>query len=194
MTSSLTTSVTRVQLGLLIESGWDIDAVEFEGSDVKHIAAYVAADRAFVEAFVAGIEPGPFVVVESVACVATQSTSGVTGKQDLVDVYQALGEVPEVMNWLAEALSTGCSVDELERCGATVVEHDDSRTVVEATCEGRRSWPLWLGGDASMHELERVMRITVRRAPWRDRAVRRLQVVESLVREAHLDPAAIARH
>lgn len=178
--------LSSAQSGLLETSGWQLDNPE----QAEQIARYVARDREFAERLARGVEPGPFVLVEHTLCVATQSTSGTSGKADLTAEFDALSLVPEIGPWLTKALGSAPELDG-DIPHARVIEHDDSRTVLEATCEGRRRWPACLGGPAGSHEIERSFTIVIRRAPWRDRAVRRLQVVESKSLEVHLDPATV---
>jgi hypothetical protein len=181
--------MSSVQAALLEANGWTAD-----GGDVEYASNYTERDRLFGERLAAGIEPGPFVLVEHTLCVATQSTSGAGRKQDLVAEYETLTDIPELRGWFHKALGAGTERPAVEG-PARVVSHDDTRTVIDVTCEGRRRWPTHLGGPASVHEVERTFTIVIRRAPWRDRAVRRLQTVETRTIELHLDPdVVVAAH
>lgn len=181
-----TISVSAVQAGILEQSGWTLDSDD----NLDALARYVDGDRQFGERLAGGIEPGPFVLVEHLLCVATQSTSGAGRKQDLTAEYEALAELPEMRNWFHKTLGASTATPPVSG-PARIVSHDDTRTVIDVLCEGRRNWPPFLGGVPTVHELERTFTLVIRRAPWRDRAVRRLQVVETKTVEVHLDPNVV---
>lgn len=184
-------------LSLLAEAGgeFDLEKIEregvLEGPGAELLLRYLELDRRFLEKFARGVEPGSFVLVERDLLRATQSTSGALGKKDLVQEYAALGEVAELDEVLEELLSSHLCAEDIERPGVEVLEHDSEHTVVEVLCEGRRAWPKELGGSGAEGEIERRFMLCVRRAPWRDRAVRRLQSLSVISVELHADPSSL---
>lgn len=146
---------------------------------------YAVRDHTFADRMRSGLEPGPFVVLERELIVATQSTSGTSGKVDLraqLDAFEVVTECSTVGQVL---LGADIELERVEADGWTIIDHDDERTVARRVCEGNRLWPAELGGPANAWEIERIFEVTVRRAPWRDRAVRRLQQVVVAAVEAH---------
>ena len=156
------------------------------------LADYVACDAWFAQRVATGSEGGAFVEIERDLGVWRQATGDRDTRADLRAVYDALSELPEAAEALPVLLAASVDVDAATRSDAIrVLSHDDAETVVEVRCEepfGGRSWPLPLGGEAAPGEFERVFTLTIRRAKWRDRALRRLRSVQITALELHADP------
>lgn len=147
---------------------------------------YARQDRRFQYLVDAGLEPGPWVAIERDLVDVAQIPSG-PNRQDLVQVYEALTQVGELEPVVRAVL--GPVFDPATLPPGVMVEVDtDDHTVVRAVVEGTRPWDPALGGTGVPGEIERVFTLYVRRAPWRDRAVRRLARVVVACIEIHPDP------
>lgn len=136
-----------------------------------------------------GIEPGPWVMVEVDLTEAAQIPSG-AGRCDLVEEMRAMETVPELRDLLEASLGNEIDTEAVAAAGGVLISHDAQETVLHAVIEGARDWPEHLGGAAGAGEVERRFEITVRRAPWRDRKVRRFAKIVIVSVQIHPDPAA----
>lgn len=151
------------------------------------LTAYARQDRRFQYLLERGIEPGPWIAIERDLVQRSQIPSG-KQRQDLSEELSAASERPEIDQLFRAVLSSSVDVASLEDLGIEVVEHDDEHTVAVICVEGARTWPDALGGTGVVGEIERRFTIHARRAPWRDRAVRRLAKLEIVAVEVHPDP------
>lgn len=138
-----------------------------------------------------GIEPGPWVMVEVDLVEASQIPSG-TGRRDLVEEMRAMETVPELRDLLEASLGNELDAEAVAAAGGVLISHDEQETVLHAVIEGGREWSTHLGGVAKEGEIERRFEITVRRAPWRDRKVRRFAKIVIVSVQIHPDPAESA--
>lgn len=134
-----------------------------------------------------GIEPGPWVMVEVDLTEAAQIPSG-AGRCDLVEEMRAMEAVPELRALIQVVLGSELDEAAVAAAGGSIVSHDEHETVLYAVVEGARDWPGHLGGAAGAGEVERRFEITVRRAAWRDRKVRRFAKISIVSIQIHPDP------
>jgi len=151
-------------------------------------AEYGRKRRRFWHLLRRGIEPGPWVMVEVDLVEAAQIPSG-SGRRDLVDEMRAMETLPELREILEAALGSEFDEAALAAAGGILSAHDAQETVLHAVLEGARDWPTELGGPAGDGEIERRFEITVRRAAWRDRKVRRFAKLSIVSVQIHPDPA-----
>lgn len=164
----------------------DVQRTVLRARWVRDDGEYARQDRRFQHRVARGIEPGPWVCIERDLIDESQVPSGAQ-RRDLGEAYAAAMDTPELRRVLSCALAREVSLEDLSAV-ATVLEHHGEGSVCTVVVEGARSWPAVLGGDAIPGEIERVFTVHVRRAPWRDRAVRRLARLQVAAVEIHPDP------
>jgi len=150
---------------------------------------YLRRERRFQYLLRNGMEPGSWVALERGLISAAQIPSG-PKRCDLVDAYTAMREIDdltEIINVLLDKDLDAVAMVRLENLGVEIHDHDRERSVAVITIEGARCWPDALGGPARVGEIERRFTVHVRRAPWRDRSVRRLSALEVHGVEMHCD-------
>jgi hypothetical protein len=152
---------------------------------------YGRKQRRFWHLLRRGIEPGPWVMVEVDLTEAVQIPSG-AGRRDLIEEMRAMETVPELRDILAVSLGGELDTEAVAGAGGVLISHDAQETVLHAVIEGTRDWSEHLGGAAGGGEIERRFEITVRRAPWRDRKVRRFAKILIVSVQIHPDPIASA--
>jgi hypothetical protein len=152
-------------------------------------AEYLRRERRFQYLLRNGMEPGAWVALERGLISAAQVPSG-PKRCDLVAEYSAMREtddLAEIINVLLDKGLDALDMTRLEDLGVELHEHDHERSVAVVTIEGARDWHDALGGPARVGEIERRFTVHVRRAPWRDRSVRRLSALEVHGVELHPD-------
>jgi len=154
-------------------------------------AEYGRKRRRFWHLLGRGVEPGPWVMVEVDLAEIVQVPSG-AGRCDLVEEMRAMEAVPELRDLLQAALGSELDEAAVAAAGGTIASHDEHETVLYAVLEGARDWPGSLGGVAGAGEVERRFEITVRRAAWRDRKVRRFAKLSIVSVQIHPDPVKSA--
>jgi len=171
------------------EDGWGAE-VELEsaiGVKAEEAAEYRRKQRRFRHLMERGVEPGAWIVVEVDIHEAAQIPSGVN-RCDLVETFEALGAEPELAPLINLGLGSEMELEALDAAGWAVVHDEATETVLHATIEGNREWSEHLGGRARDGEIERRFEIVVRRAPWRDRKIRRLSKINVVSVQIHPDP------
>jgi len=166
------------------------EEVELEsaiGVTAEEAAEYRRKQRRFRHLMARGDEPGAWIVVEVDIHEAAQIPSG-TNRRDLVETFEALGAEPELAPLLDLGLGSEAELGALDAAGWEVVHDEATETVLHATIEGDREWSEHLGGRARAGEIERRFEIVVRRAPWRDRKIRRLSKINVVSVQIHPDP------
>jgi hypothetical protein len=152
------------------------------------VERWLQAERRFQFLLARGDEVGSYILCERPLGVWSQT--GGAAKADLVAQYAALADCDELCDGVRVALAGEFDSAAFGSLGGVVLDVGES-TVCELRSEAGRSWPDALGGGASRGEIERRFVLHVRRATWRDRAVRRLSRLEVFAVELHADPVAV---
>ena len=148
---------------------------------------YLRKTKRFYHLLERGIDPGEWIVLERDLVEVAQIPSG-SNRRDLAAEMEALEAEAECRFIVEAATAAEFEVEEVERRGGVVVEHGEEGSIVEIVVEGQRAWPEPLGGAGLRGEIERRITLHVRRAPWRDRRVRRLAKLTVVAVEIHPDP------
>jgi len=154
------------------------------------LVAYAEANQQVARSLESGETIGPWVVVSTPIYVATQQ-AGTKSKNrgDLVGELAGLREMTDVSDIAEALLASSVNQELLASRGVEFIECADARTVLRVRIEGRRDWPVSLGGAASPNEIERYVTLSANHASWRDRMVRRLTRVDVVAVELLADPA-----
>lgn len=147
---------------------------------------YLRKMKRFRHLLARGIEPGAWMVIEHDLVNVAQVPSG-ANRRDLVAELEALEGIAECAEIVGLALERELVVEAIEDLGGIVRVEDDTTSTVTIVVEGERQWPEVLGGDKTAGELERRVVLHIKRAPWRDRKVRRLARLEVIGVEIHPD-------
>lgn len=134
-----------------------------------------------------GIEPGPWVILEVDLIETSQIPSGAR-RCDLVEEMRDMESVPELNDILEAALGGELNTEAVSVAGGILISNSEQETVLHAVIEGERDWTTCLGGPKRPGEIERRFEITVRRAVWRDRKVRRFAKIAIVSVQIHPDP------
>lgn len=182
-----------VQVGERVELDLGAAAGVLGEGTCDALRRYAQACRDFFDTWVAGGDPGPWVVVRrTLVSVRQQDT-----KQHRVDLgghLEAAADIP----LLGEVLDLACGADpdwdevrHLGEAAGVAVLEDGNETTVELSLPTATVWPELLGGVPTRGELSRTVTAVVNHAAWRDRRNRRLVQLEVVAEEMWPDPAPL---
>lgn len=154
------------------------------------LVAYEQRCRDFFEAWLAGEAAGPYVIVRR-PLVKVRQIDTKDARVDLGPTLDALTTVSGIGDIVEEVTGAKPDWELVARLGTAfeaAVERDGNDTTVTLHCAFDTSWPDELGGVPTRGELQRILRLGLSHAAWRDRRNRRLVSVTVEAEEIWPDP------